>query len=82
MNRTSMGRAALSAVTVAAVAATAFAPMATADPKPAEAPKNKAGELVIGSGNLPDSMNFGGAVLSGASALLTSPIRAHPAAAA
>ncbi|BDH58663.1 hypothetical protein MTP03_36020 [Tsukamurella sp. PLM1] len=58
------------ATTVAALATAAglLAPAASADPKPAEPPKNKAGELVIGSGNLPDSMNFGGAVLSGASA--------------
>ncbi|KXP07885.1 hypothetical protein AXK60_09735 [Tsukamurella pseudospumae] len=65
-----MGRAVSTAATFAAVATVAglLAPVASADPKPAEPPKNKAGELVIGSGNLPDSMDFGGAVLSGAAA--------------
>ncbi|MGV7637473.1 hypothetical protein PJI23_34175, partial [Mycobacterium kansasii] len=63
----------MSAATVATLATTVgvLAPAASADPKPADpkpaaAPANRAGELVIGSGNLPDGMNFGGAVLSGA----------------
>lgn len=69
--RTSVGRAALSAASVAAMAAAAavLAGPVAADPaKPVEPPKNKAGELVIGSGNLPDGVSYGGAVLSGASA--------------
>lgn len=73
--RTFVGRAVVSAATVATLATTVgvLAPAASADPKPADpkpaaAPANRAGELVIGSGNLPDGMNFGGAVLSGAAA--------------
>ena len=56
------------ATTVGVLAPAASADPKPADPKPAAAPTNRAGELVIGSGNLPDDMNFGGAVLSGAAA--------------
>ncbi len=72
--RTFVSRAVVAAATVATVATSVgvLAPAASADPAPAPAPAgppaNKAGELVIGSGNLPDGMNFGGAVLSGAAA--------------
>ncbi len=68
--RTFVGRAVVSAATVATLATSVgvLAPAASADPKPATPPSNKAGELVIGSGNLPDGMSFGGAVLSGAAA--------------
>lgn len=68
--RTFVSRAVVAVATVATVATSAgvLAPAASADPKPAGPPANKAGELVIGSGNLPDGMSFGGAVLSGAAA--------------
>ena len=66
--RSSVGRAVAAAAAVAAATAV-LAPSAGAEPpKPVEPPKNSAGELVIGSGNLPDSVNFSGAVLSGAAA--------------
>ena len=70
--RTFVGRTVVSVAAVATLAGV-LAPVASADPKPgdpkpAAAPANKAGELVIGSGNLPDGMSFGGAVLSGAAA--------------
>jgi hypothetical protein len=68
MKRTSASVAIAATAAALATAAGVLAPVASADPKPAEPPKNKAGELVIGSGNLPDSMDFGGAVLSGAAA--------------
>ncbi|GAB3128890.1 hypothetical protein GCM10027289_09390 [Tsukamurella serpentis] len=68
MKRSSLSVGVASAVTAVVAAAGLLAPVASAEPKPAEPPKNKAGELVIGSGNLPDGMNFGGAVLSGAAA--------------
>ncbi|BDD81609.1 hypothetical protein TPB0596_13720 [Tsukamurella pulmonis] len=65
----------MAAATLATLAASTgvLAPAASADPKPGEpkpaaAPVNRAGELVIGSGNLPDSLDFEGAVLSGAAA--------------
>ncbi|TWS18063.1 hypothetical protein FK529_17140 [Tsukamurella asaccharolytica] len=74
MKRTStfVGRTVVSVAAVATLAGV-LAPVASADPKPGDpkpagAPVNRAGELVIGSGNLPDGMNFGGAVLSGAAA--------------
>lgn len=70
--RTFVGRTVVSVAAVATLAGV-LAPVASADPKPgdpkpAAAPTNKAGELIIGSGNLPDGMSFGGAVLSGAAA--------------
>ncbi|MCA0158018.1 hypothetical protein LB823_17630 [Tsukamurella sp. M9C] len=70
--RTFVGRTVVSVAAVATLAGV-LAPAASADPKPgdpkpAAAPTNKAGELIIGSGNLPDGMSFGGAVLSGAAA--------------
>lgn len=70
--RTFVGRTVVSVAVVATLAGV-LAPAASADPKPgdpkpAAAPTNKAGELIIGSGNLPDGMSFGGAVLSGAAA--------------
>lgn len=70
--RTFVGRTVVSVAAVATLAGV-LAPAASADPepgdpKPVAAPTNKAGELIIGSGNLPDGMSFGGAVLSGAAA--------------
>lgn len=70
--RTFVGRTVVSVAAVATLAGV-LAPAASADPKPgdpkpAAAPTNRAGELIIGSGNLPDGMSFGGAVLSGAAA--------------
>lgn len=69
MKRTSLSVGVAASVAAVATVATVLAPSAVADPpKPAQPPANKAGELVIGSGNLPDSVNFSGAVLSGAAA--------------
>ncbi|WP_019202617.1 DUF5642 family protein [Tsukamurella sp. 1534] len=68
MKRTSLSVGVAATAAALATAAGVLAPVASADPKPAEPPKNRAGELVIGSGNLPDGMNFGGAMLSGAAA--------------
>lgn len=68
MKRTSLSVGVAATMAAVATAAAVLAPSASADPKPVEPPKNRAGELVIGSGNLPDSMDFGGAVLSGAAA--------------